>query len=212
MKAPLLRSAGDRIRRLAAGWHPTLSRAGKWMRPSQPLAGPTWRNRAEQWICALLIAIVAVVTAHRLDVDRGSFFKEDLVTGLQAVGLLSTPPGYEPANPPRQSNWIEWDWYRALDGPLKALRLKQSWGMFAPSPMVDDGWFVIIGTRVDGTVEELYNRGGVPHRRIGRDYRKDLGKAGPPSSTPTPPRDGASTCTASGWRRAAATASCSAAT
>ena len=26
--------------------------------------------------------------------------------------------------------------------------------------MIDDGWFVIIGTRVDGTVEELYNEGG----------------------------------------------------
>ena len=159
-KAPLLRSAGDRVRRLTSGWPRPLSRMAKWMPPSQPLAAPTWRHRAEQWTCALLIAIVAVVTAHRLDVDRGSFFKEDLVTGLREIGLLGTPPGYDPRNPTRQPNWIEWDWYRAFDGPLKALRLKQSWGMFAPSPMIDDGWFVIIGTRLDGTVEELYNRGG----------------------------------------------------
>ena len=157
--AALLLSAGDPVRRLAARRVTILSVMAKWTRPTQPLPGATWRNRVAQGICALLIAIVATATAHRFDVDRQSFFKEDLVTGLQDIGLLSRAPGYDPRNPPPQPNWFGWDWYRAGGGALNALLLKQSWGMFAPSPMIDDGWFVIIGTREDGTVEELYNRG-----------------------------------------------------
>lgn len=38
-----------------------------------------------------------------------------------------------------------------------ALRLDQYWNMFAPFPLKEDGWYVIPGTLVDGTVVDLMN-------------------------------------------------------
>ena len=154
-----LRSAGDHAYRLVAANRQALSPLVSWLRTAEPLPAGTRTYRVGQGICVILIAVSAISIGRRLDVNPGGFFKEDVVTGLQRIGLLSRPPGYDPQNPPRQPAWLDWGWYDAIDGPMSAVLLKQSWGMFAPSPMVDDGWFVIVGTRVDGTREELYNRG-----------------------------------------------------
>lgn len=40
-----------------------------------------------------------------------------------------------------------------------ALRVDQQWNMFAPNPLRDDGWYVIPGTLVDGTVVDVFRRG-----------------------------------------------------
>ncbi|HAX85508.1 MAG TPA: hypothetical protein DCY91_04370 [Cyanobacteria bacterium UBA11370] len=39
------------------------------------------------------------------------------------------------------------------------LRLDQRWGMFAPFPAKDDGWYVIPGNLKDGTQVDLFNKG-----------------------------------------------------
>ena len=36
------------------------------------------------------------------------------------------------------------------------LRIDQRWDMFAPSPLKDDGWYVIPGTLVDGTEVDVF--------------------------------------------------------
>jgi hypothetical protein len=47
----------------------------------------------------------------------------------------------------------------ALRPTMVALRLDQDWGMFAPYPQREDGWFVVQGTLVDGRpVDVLHNR------------------------------------------------------
>ena len=40
------------------------------------------------------------------------------------------------------------------------LRLDQHWNLFAPNPMVQDGWFVISGTLRNGSQVDLYKAGG----------------------------------------------------
>jgi hypothetical protein len=37
------------------------------------------------------------------------------------------------------------------------LRLDQDWGMFAPAPLVDDGWFIIRGKLKDGEEKDLFS-------------------------------------------------------
>ncbi|MFQ5567619.1 MAG: HTTM domain-containing protein, partial [Paracoccaceae bacterium] len=62
---------------------------------------------------------------------------------------------------------------------LKAVRLQQTWNMFAPRPLKSDGWFVIRGVMEDGAVVDLWHGvAGEPDtarpRYIGRwypDYR-----------------------------------------
>ena len=39
--------------------------------------------------------------------------------------------------------------------PAQLLRLDQYWDMFAPQPLKDDGWFVIVGERADGTETDV---------------------------------------------------------
>ena len=39
------------------------------------------------------------------------------------------------------------------------LRLDQKWAMFAPYPLIDDGWYVIPGQLKDGTEIDLFNQG-----------------------------------------------------
>lgn len=41
-------------------------------------------------------------------------------------------------------------------------RLDQSWGMFAPFPVKDDGWFVVEGTLKDGTSVDVRAPGKIP--------------------------------------------------
>ena len=43
----------------------------------------------------------------------------------------------------------------------RVLRLDQNWEMFAPAPLRDDGWFVIVGRLHDGTETELFRGGPV---------------------------------------------------
>ena len=50
---------------------------------------------------------------------------------------------------PRQINWIG-----------HVLRLDQKWGMFAPYPLKEDGWYVMPGTLRDGTQVDLFTEGG----------------------------------------------------
>jgi len=50
-----------------------------------------------------------------------------------------------------------------LSAPLRSvgyvLRLDQSWNMFAPSPLKDDGWYVIPGRLRDGQLVDLFRNG-----------------------------------------------------
>jgi hypothetical protein len=50
-----------------------------------------------------------------------------------------------------------------LSAPLRsvghALRLDQTWSMFAPSPLKDDGWYVIPGRLRNGEVVDLFRNG-----------------------------------------------------
>lgn len=41
-------------------------------------------------------------------------------------------------------------------------QLRQQWGMFAPYPNREDGWFVIEGVKLDGTRFDLWRGGGAP--------------------------------------------------
>jgi hypothetical protein len=43
--------------------------------------------------------------------------------------------------------------------PGRALRIDQRWGMFSPHPSTQDGWYVIEGTRLDGTHVDLFRHG-----------------------------------------------------
>lgn len=47
----------------------------------------------------------------------------------------------------------QYDWVANL------VRLDQNWGMFAPYPMIEDGWFVMPATLVDGSVVDLLQDG-----------------------------------------------------
>lgn len=47
--------------------------------------------------------------------------------------------------------------FESFDPPLLALRLDQSWGMFAPYPLLDDGWFIIAATLADGREVNLWD-------------------------------------------------------
>src|SRR3989344_3703047 len=40
------------------------------------------------------------------------------------------------------------------------LRLDQKWDMFSPRPLIDDGWFVIVGTLANGEKIDLFRNGG----------------------------------------------------
>jgi hypothetical protein len=51
---------------------------------------------------------------------------------------------------PQRLNWIG-----------EGFGLDQMWGMFAPYPLKDDGWYVVVGTREDGREVDLL-RGGAP--------------------------------------------------
>ena len=48
-----------------------------------------------------------------------------------------------------------------ITGFGRVLRLDQKWEMFAPAPLRDDGWFVIVGRLHDGTETELFRGGEV---------------------------------------------------
>jgi hypothetical protein len=50
---------------------------------------------------------------------------------------------------PRSVNWV---------GSL--FRVEQMWGLFAPAPMKDDGWFVVQGELADGRTVDLLGDGG----------------------------------------------------
>ncbi len=43
----------------------------------------------------------------------------------------------------------------------RAIRLDQYWDMFAPEPLKDDGWFIIIGHREDGRRDDVLHGGPV---------------------------------------------------
>ena len=45
------------------------------------------------------------------------------------------------------------------EGPGRFLRLDQRWSMFAPRPLVEDGWYIIEADRLDGTKVDIF-RGG----------------------------------------------------
>jgi predicted DCC family thiol-disulfide oxidoreductase YuxK len=47
--------------------------------------------------------------------------------------------------------------------------LRQSWGMFAPYPATEDGWFLIEGVRADGSRVDLWRGNGVPTEGKPRD-------------------------------------------
>ncbi|MBI1373402.1 MAG: hypothetical protein GC159_11790 [Phycisphaera sp.] len=49
----------------------------------------------------------------------------------------------------------------SLDFVADALRLDQQWNMFAPYPIMDDGWLVITGTLADGSTVQLLGASGV---------------------------------------------------
>jgi hypothetical protein len=40
-----------------------------------------------------------------------------------------------------------------------AFRIDQHWDMFSPSPLKDDGWYVIPGTLIDGTIVDVFQNG-----------------------------------------------------
>lgn len=61
----------------------------------------------------------------------------------------------------------EWRLLEPTRPLIATLGLIQSWSMFAPYPVDEDGWFVIVATRADGTVFDLYNRGGFVEGRPG---------------------------------------------
>ncbi len=63
---------------------------------------------------------------------------------------------------------------KPLDPLLIVTRLDQSWGMFAPYPLVDDGWWVVIGTLDDGRKVNLWS----PSEPI-TDDKPDLRRAYP---------------------------------
>jgi predicted DCC family thiol-disulfide oxidoreductase YuxK len=46
----------------------------------------------------------------------------------------------------------------AVEGFQKAIRLSQTWNMFAPRPLLTDGWFVIRGVMEDDAVVDLWHR------------------------------------------------------
>jgi hypothetical protein len=50
---------------------------------------------------------------------------------------------------PQRLNWLG-----------EGLGLGQSWGMFAPYPSKESGWYVIVGTREDGRQVDLFTGGG----------------------------------------------------
>ncbi len=57
---------------------------------------------------------------------------------------------------------VNWDlWSRVLpytSNPIgEAVHVDQSWGMFAPKPMTDDGWMVIPGKLRDGTTVDVFH-------------------------------------------------------
>jgi len=48
---------------------------------------------------------------------------------------------------------------RSINGIAYFLRLDQKWNMFSPYPLRFDGWYVIEGHLVDGSVVDLFNDG-----------------------------------------------------
>ena len=75
----------------------------------------------------------------------------------------SRSPKLSQATHKRQLSWLEELKDRPVDDWVKPwarmLRLDQSWNMFAPNPLRDDGWVVIPGQQVDGTEVELLHGG-----------------------------------------------------
>ena len=55
---------------------------------------------------------------------------------------------------------VEYRLPEVVQGFQKAVRLHQSWDMFAPRPLRSDGWFVIRGVMENGTVVDLWH--GLP--------------------------------------------------
>jgi hypothetical protein len=56
---------------------------------------------------------------------------------------------------------------------VKGVGVEQSWGMFAPRPSRDDGWYVVVGRREDGTEVDPFRGGPVswdPPERISALY------------------------------------------
>jgi len=46
-----------------------------------------------------------------------------------------------------------------VNGIGETLGLDQMWGMFAPYPLRDDGWYVVVGTLADGRQVDLFRDG-----------------------------------------------------
>lgn len=64
---------------------------------------------------------------------------------------ITTIPGMEKYMP---------DWLTRI---FLVTRLEQKWDMFAPTPLIYDGWYVVEGTLVDGRKVDMTNRGtGIP--------------------------------------------------
>ena len=53
------------------------------------------------------------------------------------------------------SYYLPYKW----NSPARLLRIDQRWDMFAPSPTIEDGWFVIPAILSDGTQIDLYKEG-----------------------------------------------------
>ena len=58
-----------------------------------------------------------------------------------------------------------------------ALRIDQAWNMFAPRPLIDDGWWVIIGTLNSGRKVDLFARDGQPFDPAWCGCRGEFGPA-----------------------------------
>ncbi len=63
---------------------------------------------------------------------------------------------------------IQWNVHSALGRQApgqkfaNAIRQDQNWGMFAPKPLVEDGWFVVVALLSDGSKVDLFRDGAVP--------------------------------------------------
>jgi len=133
---------------------------------ASPLLRPLARLFATSWASSLGERVYAFVARHRASacpLEPGPApppsRRGPALVGLLVASLLVYVVVWNVTALPSP-------WFR-LPEPVRSvaylLRLDQTWAMFAPSPLKDDGWHVIPGRLADGAVVDLF-RGGAAVR------------------------------------------------
>lgn len=124
---------------------------------------------AASWLPLLPAEALDRLRLRRL--DGATLRASPLVQGVAAVALLYVTWWNLGSVYPKVFS-VKGDWRV----PARVLRLDQYWDMFAPAPLKDDGWFILVGARKDGKEDDVLHGGPVTWAKpynIAQNYKNE---------------------------------------